>query len=394
MARAYDRRQFLSVVSRGGIGLAAVGGSSALLAACGSDGDKNAGPAGTPSSSPSASLAEFSPARLKQAQAATQAQARALVGDVVDFKLTSDEWTGVFGYVVLRLHRGLVDGKDVFFVRTDASDRAYAEREKLVFVPRLAVLNKPDLSGEAFFITGGVAGQPPVLSSEPGRPDWTPAWRVSQVAWIKAPRLLRSAREVEQARTAGEVRVTRTPVVLNAAIVKWSAGELAVDTERTSYLGPGQLLAPPDTRALTVRFKLHECFPNSRYIVTDHSIAPAAEMTKTIFAPRLQGGPSQAGATGRTNVFMNGVKGTGPMGFQPSAFDWPAGDPAWSPYWDHYTYAWKDGKTPRLLTSQSAIHAARDAGELTEFPGVPDTKGEVFTVNCPVPVAAPNVFSG
>jgi len=89
---------------------------------------------------------------------------------------------------------------------------------------------------------------------------------------------------------------------------------------------------------------------------------------------------------------MNGLDGPGPMGFQPSAFDFTAGEPAWSPYWDHWTYAWKDGVEPRLLTSQTAIHEARDAGDLDEFPGVPDINGQIFTVICPVPVLAPNTF--
>jgi len=89
---------------------------------------------------------------------------------------------------------------------------------------------------------------------------------------------------------------------------------------------------------------------------------------------------------------MNGLDGPGPMGFQPFAFDFTAGEPAWSPYWDHWTYAWKDGVEPRLLTSQTAIHEARDAGDLDEFPGVPDINGQIFTVICPVPVLAPNTF--
>jgi hypothetical protein len=84
-------------------------------------------------------------------------------------------------------------------------------------------------------------------------------------------------------------------------------------------------------------FKLHECFPGSRYIVTDHSIEPAADMTKTLFATRLDAGPSKAGGSGRTNVFMNGIKGPGPMQFQPSVFDSDPPSPAWSPYWDHFT---------------------------------------------------------
>jgi hypothetical protein len=117
-----------------------------------------------------------------------------------------------------------------------------------------------------------------------------------------------------------------------------------------------------------------------------------AEMTRTVHSPRLHGTVSDAGAVGRTNVFMNGFEGPGPMGFQPSAFDVDAGDPAWSPYWDHYVYVWRDEVTPRVLTSQTAIHEARDADELDEFPGSPDTGGEVFTVNCPVPVLAPPTY--
>jgi len=143
---------------------------------------------------------------------------------------------------------------------------------------------------------------------------------------------------------------------------------------------------------MEVKFKLHECFPGSRYIVTDHSIAPAAEGTHTVFAPALHAEPLDAGATGRTNVFMNGIPGPGPMKHQPSVFDSNAGDPQWSPYWDHYAMEWRNGREPRVLREQPAVFAARDAGDLTEHPGVPDTKGEVFTVNCPVPVVAPATF--
>lgn len=162
--------------------------------------------------------------------------------------------------------------------------------------------------------------------------------------------------------------------------------------ERTQYLGPGQLLAPPDPDKMEVTFKLNQCFPGSRYIVTDHSIAPAAEMTNTIFAPNLQGVPSEAGATGRTNVFMNGVEGLGRWGFSRQRSTWMPATPRGARNWDHFTYAWKDDATPRVLTSETEIHEARDAGELDEFPGMPDTNGEIFTVNCPVPVLAPVSF--
>lgn len=136
--------------------------------------------------------------------------------------------------------------------------------------------------------------------------------------------------DVKAAESKGDVSVEQTDVILNAAMVKWSSGGLEVDPDLKMYHG-GQIIEAPDTSTMTVTFKLNECFPGTRCIVTDHSIQPAAEATKTIFAPGLQEGPSKAGATGRTNVFMNGLPGPGPMEFQPSAFDYPVGDAGLEP---------------------------------------------------------------
>lgn len=373
------RRAFLGWAGSRGVAVGVAGVSfPALLAACGDD--DNGGTVASPGGSTTTSVE----------QAAEEA--RAVVGDVVDFALTSDEWPGDFGFVTMRLRKGVFDGSDVYFVRTDTSDEDFATAEQLVYVPKLAPLTGDGLSGAAYVFEGGGADQPVVFSSEPGRDDYTPAWILHRVTWSSPARVLQSEAAIRNAETGGELTVERTGIVINAGIVKWSNGEMAVDDEKTSYLGKGMLLEPVDTTALTATFKLGQCYPGSRYFVLDHSMGPMADMTFTAFSPRLQQGPSRAGATGRTNVFMNGLEGPGPMGFQPSAFDFTAGDPAWSPYWDHWTYAWKDGVEPRLLTSQTAIHEARDAGDLDEFPGVPDTKGEIFTVNCPVPVVAPTTF--
>lgn len=263
-------------------------------------------------------------------------QARAIVGDVIEFELSSDDWEGDFGFVTMRVHKGAVDGSDVYFVRTDASDNDFATAEELVFVPNLAGLTGAGLSGAAYVVEGGVADQPTVFSSEPGRDDYTPAWTLHRVSWNGDPRVLRSVADVEEAERAGAIAVEKTDIVFNAGIVKWSDGEMAVDNEKQGYLGQGQLLEPVDTGGMRATFKLGQCYPGSRYFVLDHSIEMAAGMTQTVFSPSLHGGPSQAGATGRTNVFMNGIEGPGPMGFQPSAFDFDAGNAAWSPYWDHY----------------------------------------------------------
>lgn len=377
---AIDRRGFIRWAGSRGVTLGVAGiGLPALLAACGND---NGGPVATPGGGGTSTSA---------AQAAEEA--RAVVGDVIDFSLTPDGWEGAFGFVTMKLHKGAFDGKDLYFVRTDASDRAFATAEKLVFVPKLATLTGAGLSGTVYLFDNGATGQAPVFSNEPGGDGYTPAWSVHRARWTGEPKAVKSVREVQDAERAGALSVDKTGTIVNYSMIKWSTGSLPVDTEKKAYLGKGQLLEEPDTTGGRVTFKLSECYPGNRYFVVDHSMAPMAEGTFTSFAPGLQVGPTKAGATGRTNVFMNGVKGTGPMGFQPSVFDFSAGDPAWSPYWDHYAYKWTDGATPKLLTNQAELFRGRDAGDIEEFPGVPDTKGTVFTVNCPVPVLAPNTFA-
>jgi hypothetical protein len=357
-----DRRAFCAR----GIGLAlATGSLPALLSACGDDDQ----PASSDDERPRAG--------------------RPVVGDVLDFSLRSGEWAGAFGFVKLRLHRAIHDGEAVYFIQTDTSDPEFARERQLVHAPKIAPLAEGGLTGDLYLPEGD---QPAVVSSEPGRSDYTPAWRIHRVTFTGEPRRLSSAAEVRGAERAGQVRISTTDTVLNAPIVKWSSDELAVDGKLRDYLGDGQLIERPDTRRLEVMFKLHECFPGSRYIVTDHSIAPAAQMTSTVHAPRLHERPIDTGATGRTNVFMNGLRGPGPMKHQPSVFDSDAGQPQWSPYWDHFTMEWRDGRTPRVLRRQPEVVAARERRDLREHPGVPDTEGEVFTVNCPVPVVAEATF--
>ncbi|MBI4259731.1 MAG: hypothetical protein HY658_04105 [Actinobacteria bacterium] len=375
-----DRRGFMRWTAERARGIGALGTVSVLLAACArevADRSRGEGPTsagGSPSAEPTTA-------------------GGATVGDVVDYALSSEDWEGAFGFVTLRLHAGSFDGGAVYFIRTDTSDESFAEQQGLVWAPKLASLVQAGAAGDLYLVEGGVAEQAAVLSSEPGREDYTPAWRVHRVTWNGAPEMLSSVGDVERARGAGSVDVEPSDIVVNAPVVKWTSGEMPVDGELREYLGGGQLVEAVDASGMKVTFKLHECFPESRYIVVDTSLAPMADGMRVAHSPRLASA-HDAEATGRTNVFMNGIEGPGPMGFQPSVFDSRAGDAEWSPYWDHMTYAWGRGVTARVLPDEPSVHRARDAGELDEFPGTPDTDGEVFTVNCPVPVVAPNTFSG
>ena len=64
-------------------------------------------------------------------------------------------------------------------------------------------------------------------------------------------------------------------------------------------------------------------------------------------------------------VFKNGVKGMGPLGFQPDIFDRLPGSEGYRPLRRLHLVAWKAGASPRELTSVEALMEAKSRGELT-----------------------------
>jgi hypothetical protein len=64
-------------------------------------------------------------------------------------------------------------------------------------------------------------------------------------------------------------------------------------------------------------------------------------------------------------VFKNGVKGMGPLGFQPDIFDNPPGTSGYSPLRRLVLITWKDGVTARELKSLADIRSAESRGEIT-----------------------------
>lgn len=70
-------------------------------------------------------------------------------------------------------------------------------------------------------------------------------------------------------------------------------------------------------------------------------------------------------------IFVNGVRGDGPMGFQPDVFDSAPGERGYSPLRALNLVRWAEGARPRELRSSAAVAAAARRGELRiEWPGV------------------------
>lgn len=345
--------------------LTSTGIAGAVLAAC--------APAATPSPRPSPSPA-----------------AQKLISDVLDVSLSPDgRWKGPFGSVTLRLHKGAFDGGDVHFIRTDASEQAFARQNGLVFVPLMAtMLNAPGAFGDLYLLGDA---QPPVFSTVPGRPDYSPAFRIHRVTGTTTG--LASVARIKDAAAAGSAKVETTNIFVNYPLVRWPGGGLQKDPDLVEPLGKGPLVEEPDLAGGKVVFKLHECFPGSRYIVTDTSAVPMAPMMGVVGSAPTQK-LKDVGAVAPITIFVNGIKGPGVMGFQPAIFNAKGGDPAWSPFWDHFAVQWKDPAKAKVVRSQQELDELVRSGDLERFNGMPDTHPNGFVVNCPSPVLAPNSFTG
>jgi len=388
--KRYSRRQFLRVAS--------IGTAATILAACDSSGSAPA-PTATPppptatpvppTPEPETAASAIEPVSEEEAAAA----AEVMVGDVVDYALTSDEWPGAFGFVTFKMHEAFFDGDMAYYIRTDTNDADLAEQMQLVHVPLLnALLPRDDATSICYFFEDGTDDQRPVLAAIPGLDSFSPAMNIHMVTFNGEATLLDSEESIKAAEEDGDITIEPMNWIINSPLVQWPGDALSVDEAKEEYLGTGQLISEPDTENLEVTFKLHQCYPGSRYIVTDTSAAPMAPMMNISAAPPTQN-IAEAKAVDKIWVFGNGFAGSGVMGFQPAIFGNRATDPAWSPFWDHFTLVWSDESAARVLTSKADVEVAIEAGEVELFNGTPDSHPNGFVVNCPVPVVAPNTFS-
>ena len=106
-----------------------------------------------------------------------------------------------------------------------------------------------------------------------------------------------------------------------------------------------------------------------RFMHTEVSDPGVAEvLTKmmdspVLVVPALAQAPDALLAT--VYVFKNGVKGMGPLGFQPDVFDNPPGSEGYSPLRKIVFITWKDESKARELKSLAEVVELEQAGELT-----------------------------
>ncbi|MCX6068612.1 MAG: hypothetical protein NT121_23175 [Chloroflexi bacterium] len=130
------------------------------------------------------------------------------------------------------------EGKEIYFVHTEASDSALAEKlsammkSPVLVVP--ALVEVPDSAlANVYAFTNGLAGKGPlgfqsdVFDNPPGTPGYSPLRRLNTVTWVDATkaRELKSAADVLAAETAGEVKIEQPGVVINMPFIVWDGGK-------------------------------------------------------------------------------------------------------------------------------------------------------------------------
>ena len=130
------------------------------------------------------------------------------------------------------------EGKEIYFVHTEASDPGIAEKltnmmkSPVIYVPALAKAPAGSLAA-VYVFSNGLAGKGPfgfqadVFPNPPGTAGYSPLRSINVVTWADPAkaRELKSAAEVLAAEKAGEVTIAQPGVVVNMPFVVWDGGK-------------------------------------------------------------------------------------------------------------------------------------------------------------------------
>jgi hypothetical protein len=297
------------------------------------------------------------------------------------------------------LLKGYENGNEIYFIATDVSDEKTAiDATNLTgfevnYAPVLA--QTPETaSAQAYAFTNGIAGdgpfgfQVPVTIGKPGDEGYSPLWQLNLVAWNDnaTPRELKSVEEITAAEQDGELSINQTDIIANHPAIQWQNGSLMVREDAntvnddTPYMG-GQVLNI-DTENMIVTMVAHRGWaPDGKtiyYIVTDATPDMPANMMGVPHVPideQLVGTPVAPSLL----QFMNGINGSGPMGFQAGIGDSAPGDQTYSPMWFISFIEWNDPSQARVLETVSDVAAMQQAGLISVTPAM----GGMHVVNCP-----------
>jgi hypothetical protein len=139
---------------------------------------------------------------------------------------------------VLPAGMAFADGKEIYFVHTEASDAGVAQlltdmmASPVLHVPALATVPAEALAN-VYVFDNGLEGMGPfgfqadVFNNPPGTEGYSPLRLVHVVTWVDPTqaRLLTNEAQVRAAEQAGEVTIAVPGVVVNMPFVVWDGGQ-------------------------------------------------------------------------------------------------------------------------------------------------------------------------
>lgn len=285
----------------------------------------------------------------------------------------------------LPMHKGIFNSSSVFYIVTDSSDQDLANKitERHGWNVELAppIGETPDDSLQQIFVfTNGVSGrgiygfQDDVFSSTPNQElEYSPLSKVVEVTWKQGQNkiIFESAEEILDAREGGRVEFKESGVVINTPQIIWPDGQMMLReeneiAENTSFTG-GQILEINE-EDMTVTFIAHRGWgPDGRtiyYIIADATPSGTAEIMGVTHSPSSAELMVSSVAVDLFQ-FKNGIKGSGPMGFQPDIAAAAPGDETYSPIWRVYNVEWNNTEEAKILETRFDIDSLNEENLLT-----------------------------
>ena len=299
------------------------------------------------------------------------------------------------------LHKGLFDGKSVYYIITDTNDKKYAktisEQQKwqVEISPTLGKISKESLSDAYIFLNGtkgnGTRGfQDEVFSNTPAQTEQYSAIRsVTHVTWKdnQEPEVLDSVQKILDAQKEDKIELEKTNAIINMPQIVWPDGQMSVRKDKTltddTPYSNGQILEI-NLEKMAVAFVAHRGWgPDGRtiyYIVTDATPSGPANVMGVTSAPTLA---KTVNSTALVDLyqFTNGIKGSGPFGFQAGIATAALGDDTYSPLCRISVVTWDESVMASVLETIEDINAKKSTGDVTVEVARPMDNDHI--VNCP-----------
>jgi len=299
------------------------------------------------------------------------------------------------------MHKGIYEGNQILYIITDGSDENYTKTlsEKQEWNVELApiIADIPETALQKLYVfKNGINGdgiygfQDEVFSSTPSQElEYSALNSIVEVSWKIGQNeiVFESAADIIAAEEAGRIKFHETKVVLNTPQIVWPDGQMIVRSDKEisdkmSY-GGGQIIEINEDE-MTVTFVAHRGWgPDGRtiyYIVTDATPLGPAETMGVVSSPTSANLIAHPGAVDLFQ-FKNGIKGSGPLGFQAGIAGAALDDANYSPMWRIYLIEWNDTESAKILETKSDIDSFRTDGLLSVSIARPTNSDHI--VNCP-----------